>query len=69
MDNISTELGKIYCKYNSESDNFDMYRVANIINEDNNKKYLLFSIDDKTYHFYSDESDCKILNTEDYGKE
>lgn len=67
MENINTELGKIYSKYNKEEDKFDMYRVANIV-ETEEIKYLLLPIDDKNYHFYDDEVGCKIMNEEDYKK-
>ena len=67
MDNINTELGKIYSKYNEEEDCFDMYRVASII-EAEEIKYLLLPINDITYHFYDDETYCKILNEEEYKK-
>lgn len=64
--NITTELGKIYCKYNEEKDNFDMYRVSNIIKENDENKFVLFPIDSYTYHFYKEETDCKVFNEEEY---
>ena len=67
MENINTELGKIYSKYNEKEDKFDMYRVASIVNTEE-FKYLLLPIDDKTYHFYNDETECKIMDEEDYKK-
>ena len=68
MNNISTELGKIYYKYNSEEDKFELYRVANIVNKNEDKEYVIFPIDDKSYHFYKDELDCKVLNQEEYNQ-
>ncbi len=68
MDNINTELGKIYSKYNEEEDYFDMYRVANIIEENNDIKYLLLAINNKTYHFYDDENEWMIIDEERYKK-
>ena len=68
MENISTELGKIYSKYNSKEDKFELYRVANIINKDDDKEYVISPIDDKSYHFYRDELDCKVLSQEEYNK-
>ena len=68
MDNISTELGKIYCKYNKEEDCFDMYRVANIIKESNDIKYLLLAINNETYHFYDDENEFMIIDEKRYNK-
>ena len=65
MDNIGTDLGKIYSKYNKEEDKFDMYRVSNIVDTEE-IKYLLLPINDKTYHFNNDETECKILDEEGY---
>lgn len=65
--NINTELGKIYCKFNEEKDNFDMYRVTQVFKKDDKKEIALITIDPDTYHFRKEEpEDCKILNEEQF---
>lgn len=52
MDNIKTELGKIYCKYNPDTDDFDMIRLTEVKKypEENNKILYFFSELDSDYH-------------------
>ncbi len=57
MDNISTELGKIFASYNSETDDFDKYRVLSC----KDSKYLIgelndnYDVDDESVEAYDEE--------------
>lgn len=67
MENISTELGKIFAKYNNETDDFDMFRVIGIEND----KYTVASLnenydvedEDVTVYSYDEYKDFKLENT------
>jgi len=46
MDNISTEIGKIYCKYIEEKDDFDKVRLDKVDTSEEKNKYTISILDD-----------------------
>ena len=41
--NINTDVGRIYCKYNSERDDFDKVRLLKIVSDDEDKKMYIIA--------------------------
>lgn len=46
MYNIETDLGRIFCKYNPETDDFDKVRFIRTIEDDGKKLYMMTNLDD-----------------------
>lgn len=64
MQKLETELGKIYCQYNKENDDFLKIRLVNIIQNDSDEKDVkyVFKYIDEDYNFTSE----KIVDADEY---
>ena len=60
---IKTDLGKIYCKYNEEIDDFDKIRLIDIDPETGDHTFMRL---DKDSHILNTEADIMIMEPEDY---
>lgn len=59
MSVIRTDLGKIYASYNEETDDFDKFRVINIVDD----KYAIGTLNDD---YTVDDENVKILSKEEF---
>lgn len=65
MRNIETEIGKIFCLYNEEKDDFDKVRLASIIKDENDDNiYELLKLNEKTR--IEDSEDEVFLSEEEF---
>ena len=64
MQKLETELGKIYCQYNKENDDFLKIRLVDIIQNDSDERDVkyVFKYMDEDYNFTSE----KIVDTDEY---
>ena len=57
--NFNTDVGRIFCKYNKDRDDFDKVRLLRIVSDDNNdeKTYIMAELEDEypTCHFKMNE--------------
>ena len=60
MENISTEIGKIYASYNEETDDFDKYRVVSISSDN---KYTIGHLNSD---YKIDDEDVKVYTEDEY---
>lgn len=68
MYNIETDLGRIFCKYNPDTDDFDKVRLISIDVNNGKKSYTMARIDDYCHSHLggSDTSTCYFLDEEKF---
>lgn len=72
MYNIKTDIGRIFCRYNEDVDDFDKIRILKIDknNDTDDKIYIVAELDDSCHVKMKDEgiADVKMLTKEEFDK-
>ena len=68
MYNFNTDVGRIFCQYDKETDDFDKLRLIKVDKSNDEKIYIMAELDDACHikHLEDGSIDAKMLTQEQF---